>query len=78
MKAKHLSGILLATLVVLWLALFFSGRGMLVWFTQPHEKLGMLRCHYFTGTGVVERQFLYTEHGVLGRDTCPRFVDLAK
>ena len=68
------AGILLG----LWLLLFFSGRGMLVWFTSPNENVGMLHCHYFTGTGVVERQFLYTKQGMLGRDTCPRFIDLTK
>jgi hypothetical protein len=68
------AGIVLA----LWLVLFFSGRGMLVWFTQPRENLGMLKCQYFTGTQVVERQFLYTKQGFLGRDNCPRFIDINK
>ena len=75
---KYLSGALLAALVVGWLGLFFSGRGMLVWFTQPSDKVGMLKCEYFTGTGIVERQFLYTQQGLFGRDTCPRFIELTK
>jgi hypothetical protein len=75
-SGKNLSLIALATVAVLWLSLFFAGRGVLVWFTQPHENLGLLNCQYFTGTGVVERQFLYTKQGLLGRETCPRFVDL--
>lgn len=76
---KFLSTALAVALVVGWLGLFFSGRGMLVWFTQPRdEKVGMLKCEYFTGTGTVERQFLYTEQGFLGRDTCPRFIELTK
>jgi hypothetical protein len=62
--------------LVLWLALFFSGRGMLVWFTEPGQNVGMLKCQYFTGTSVVERQFLFTKQGFLGRDACPRFIDL--
>ena len=64
--------------VALWLALFLSGRGMLVWFTEPNENVGMLKCQYFTGTSVVERQFLFTKQGFLGRDTCPRWIDLNK
>jgi hypothetical protein len=63
---------------VLWLVLFFSGRGILVWFTQPNDRVGMLKCHYFTGTDLVERQFLYSKQGFLGRDTCPRVIELKK
>ncbi|HUR41496.1 MAG TPA: YobH family protein [Verrucomicrobiae bacterium] len=63
-------------LVAGWLALFFSGRGVLIWFTQPGEKVGMLHCHYFTGTEIVNRQFLYSQQGFLGRETCPRVVEL--
>jgi hypothetical protein len=74
--AKKLGLIATLALVVGWLALFFSGHALLVWFTQPNEKVGMLHCHYFTGTGLVERQFLYSKQGFIGRDTCPRTFDL--
>jgi len=60
------------------LGLFFSGRGIVIWSSAPSEKLGILKCHYFTGFGVVDRQFLYTEQGLLGRETCPRFIELTK
>ena len=73
---KYLSAALIAALIVGWLGLFFSGRGMLVWFTQPSDKVGMLKCEYFTGTGTIERQFLYSKQGFLGRDTCPRSIEL--
>lgn len=73
---KTLSGLVLAALVAGWAALFFSGRGLLVWFITPEGSAGMLECRYFTGTGVVQRKFLYTQGGLLGRDTCPRFVEL--
>jgi hypothetical protein len=61
-----------------WLALFFSNKGFLVWGDQPDgdRKLGMMKCHYFTGTRVIEKQFLYSEEGFLGRQACPRTVDL--
>jgi hypothetical protein len=75
-KSSHLSGLLALALVAGWIALFFSGRGILVWFTQPHEALGLLKCQYFTGTGIVERQFLYSQQGMLGRESCPRSVEL--
>lgn len=75
---KFISGALIGVLVLGWLSLLVSGRGVLFWFTEPQEKVGMLKCQYFTGTGTVERQFLYTEQGLLGRAACPRFVDLTK
>lgn len=76
MKKANLGLIAIAALALGWLVLFFSGRGLLVWFTQPSEKVGMLKCHYFTGTGLVERQFLYSKQGFLGRESCPRSIDL--
>lgn len=67
-----------AVLVALWLALFFSGKGILVWGSKPDDdrKVGMLKCEYFTGTGFIEKQFLFSEQGFLGRQACPRTVDL--
>jgi hypothetical protein len=76
-KGRPRIGMIAAGIVLaLWVLLFLSGRGLLVWFTQPKDKVGMLKCQYFTGTNVVERQFLYTKQGFLGRDTCPRFIEL--
>lgn len=63
-------------ILVSCLGLFFSSHGLLIGSSAPAEKVGMLKCHYFTGFGVVDRQFLYTEQGFLGRETCPRFVEL--
>jgi len=77
-QRKNLGLIAAGIVLVLWLMLFFSGRGILVWFNQPGDKIGMLKCQYFTGTGVIERQFLYSKQGFLGRDTCPRTIDLEK
>jgi hypothetical protein len=75
-RSRNWALIVPAALLAAWLALFFSNRGILVWFTQPAEKVGMLKCHYFTGTGFVERQFLYSKQGFLGRESCPRSVEL--
>jgi hypothetical protein len=77
-QGTRLGTIALVIVAILWLALFFSGRGVLVWFTEPPQKVGMLKCQYFTGTGVVERQFLFSKQGFLGRETCPRMVELRK
>ena len=67
-----------AIVVAAWLALFFSNKGLLVWSDKPDgdRKLGMMKCNYFTGTGIVEKQFLFSEEGFLGRQACPRTVDL--
>lgn len=74
--SQKLSLLFIAALVSAWITLFFSGRGLAVWSTTPESNVGMLKCQYFTGVGVVERQFLYTKSGLLGRDICPRFVEL--
>ena len=70
--------IVIAVVLGAWLVLFFSNKGLLVWGDKPDgdRKVGMMKCHYFTGTGVVEKQFLYSSEGFLGRQACPRTVDL--
>jgi hypothetical protein len=65
-----------AAVFVFCAGLFFSSHGLLVWSSAPAEKVGMLKCRYFTGFGMLDRQYLYTRQAVLGRDTCPRFVDI--
>jgi len=77
-KQNRTLAIIAAVAGVLWLALFFSNKGFLVWGDKPDgdRKLGMMKCHYFTGTGMVERQFLYSEEGFLGKQACPRWVTL--
>ncbi len=73
-KSATVAGVAL----VAWLALFFSNTGFLVWSDKPDgdKKIGMMKCHYFTGTGVIEKQFLFSEEGFLGREACPRTVSL--
>ena len=77
-KQNRTLAIIAAVAGVLWLGLFFSNKGFLVWGDKPDgdRKLGMMKCHYFTGTGFIEKQFLYSEEGFLGRQACPRTVDL--
>ena len=78
MTKANLSLAAIGVILALWLVLFFSNRAVLVWFTQPQERMGMLKCQYFNGTNVVERQFLYSKQGFLGRDSCPRIIELEK
>lgn len=76
--AKKVSFALAVAVIVAWASLFFSGRGVLIGYTEPEGGIGMLSCRYFTGGGFAERKFLYTKLGGLGRDTCPRMQDIAK
>ena len=76
-QGMNFTFVAVGVLLALWLVLVFSGRGILVWFTVPRDReVGMLECQYFTGVEVVERKFLYSKQGFLGRDTCPRSVEL--
>lgn len=77
-KQNRVLFVVVAVVLGLWLLLFFSSKGLLIWGDTPdgERKVGMLKCHYFTGTGVVEKQFLYSSEGFLGRQACPRTVDL--
>ena len=64
--------------VVAWGLLFWSGNALLVWSTGPDNgrAIGTLKCTYFSGGGFVKREFLYSKQGFLGRDTCPRSIEL--
>jgi hypothetical protein len=77
-KQKRILVIAAAVALGAWLALFFSNKGLLVYGDKPADdrKVGMLKCQYFTGTGIIEKQFLYSDQGFLGRQACPRTVDL--
>jgi len=77
-KQNKMIAMAAAVLFALWVGLFFSNKGFLVWSDKPDgdRKLGMMKCQYFTGTGFIEKQFLFSEEGFLGRQACPRTVDL--
>jgi hypothetical protein len=51
---------------------------VLVWGSGPDSEraVGMLKCTYFSGGGFIKREFLYSKQGFLGRDTCPRSIEL--
>lgn len=77
-KTKRILMVTGAVLALAWASLFLSGRAVLVWGSGPGSdaQIGALRCSYFTGTGFTERKFLYAEGGILGREACPRWIDL--
>jgi len=57
-----------------WLVLLFSSKAILVSERVEertfHERLV---CSYFTGSGTMRKEYLYTESGRLGRAACPRW-----
>jgi len=73
MVFKRKMTIVLATLAVAWVALFYSGRAVLVWqWTDEDEH--RLTCRYVAANMAFERTHLYTESGVFGRAACPRLL----
>jgi len=76
MKRDKLVTVLMIT-VVAWVALFYSGRGLLVWqWTDAGDH--RLSCWYLAADGPFERNHLYTEMGLIGRSSCPRTVRLGR
>jgi hypothetical protein len=77
-RQKKALAIVAGAVLAAWLAVFFSNKGFLIYGDKPDDdkKVGMLKCQYFTGTGIIEKQFLYSDQGFLGRQACPRTVDL--
>lgn len=75
---KNLAFVSALAVIIGWMVLFFSGHGLLIGSTTPDGGMGMLKCRYFTGASVVERKFLYTKGGALGRDSCPSTVHVTK
>jgi len=79
---RHTKPLIAAGVVVLvlWGWLFWSGSAFLIWGSGPDKDraVGMLKCTYFSGGGFVKREFLYSKQGFLGRDTCPRSIELDK
>ena len=57
----------------LWLALFFSGGGVLISGEIGNEGLD---CTYFAGTGIAKRQYHYSENGLFGKSNCPTWIDV--
>jgi len=66
-------------LVASCLTLFLTGTGVLIHSQGPerlHADDGQdgLRCSYFTGLSVIEREYWYSPNGMTGRTVCPRVL----
>ena len=75
----RLSVFLLACIGAVALGLFVSSRALLIW-AGPMQEMPIgastFDCHYFTGAGVITRTYIDEPTGLVGRDTCPRFLML--
>ena len=71
--------LLLACLGAVAVGLFVSSRALLIWAGPMQEtSIGAktFECHYFTGAGLITRTYVNEPTGLIGRDTCPRFLVL--
>ncbi|MEZ3498885.1 YobH family protein [Pantoea sp. KPR_PJ] len=57
-------------LAVIWVAMLFTGYGVLTGSTKNAAGLG-LQCSYLTARGVITAQYLHTDSGVIGVTGCP-------
>ncbi|WP_024561626.1 YobH family protein [Franconibacter pulveris 601] len=57
-------------LALVWLALLFSGYGVIISSTENAAGMG-LECRYLTARDVVTRQFIHTDSGLIGVTACP-------
>ena len=60
----------LMMVVVIWVAMLFTGYGVLAGSNKNAAGLG-LQCSYLTARGVVTAQYLHTDSGVIGVTDCP-------
>jgi len=69
----------LACLGAVALGLLVSSRAVLIWAGPMQETpigANTFECHYFTGAGLITRTYVDEPTGLVGRDTCPRFLVL--
>jgi hypothetical protein len=71
--------LLLAVIVVAWGILYLASYGVLVAEEKVQLPVGQayLKCRYFTGVGMANQQFWYSENAIVGRAICPRLYSFA-
>ncbi|OQP29882.1 YobH family protein [Pantoea latae] len=57
-------------LAVIWIAMLFTGYGVLAGSNKNAAGLG-LQCSYLTARGLITAQYLHTDSGVIGVTDCP-------
>lgn len=84
MRSKIIWVSVLGILLLAWLILFFSSKAILIHSEAPKDTAdGLIKtitCTYFTGTGIFEKQYVYSGGGILvgivGRPGCPRIENI--
>ena len=74
MKRNKLISILVV-LAVAWGAMFYSGKGFLVW-RWADTDTHMLSCWYLGATGPVKRTKLFLESKAIGSGDCGPTIDV--
>ncbi len=73
MVLKIVSGVL-GVAGLAWLVLLFSSKAILVGERIEERTLyKRLACTYFTGSGTLHKEYVYSESGRFGRAACPRW-----
>lgn len=57
-------------IAVIWLAMLFTGYGVLAGSNKNAAGLG-LQCSYLTARGMITAQYLHTDSGIVGVTDCP-------
>ncbi len=57
-------------IALLWLAMLFTGYGVLTGSSKNAAGLG-LQCSYLTARGMINAQYLHTDSGIIGVTDCP-------
>lgn len=59
-----------ALLVIVWLAMLFTGYGILAGSSKKVAGMG-LQCQYLTARGMISAQYLHSDSGIIGVTDCP-------
>lgn len=73
---KQLAAFLSGGIVSVWLFIYLTAAGVLVYRAGPYAGAGFgqkqLDCAYLHSTGLVTKTYLYSSNGLIGRTVCPR------
>lgn len=63
-----------------WAGLFFTQNAVIVYWETTENNMGIpkLNCTYFTGISLLEKSYVKTDMGMVGRETCANFVSTAE
>lgn len=76
---KKISIVVLSLVVLAWLMLFFSSKGILIYSSGPSKKdnglVSTITCTYFSGTSIFKKEYVHSDGsvigGMIGRPECP-------